>query len=301
MKKFLIAPLFLLLLAACTDEQTTSDTTIFLATSEEPKMSSDSLTDMIQPILQPLIEKLAPLKNISGQAHTTLLRTIDGTMESSEVNTSYTLTDIGKYNAPFEGDIHYNVTFEFNEREFEEGYYFPYDYSYKKSSLQPNWSRENLADYTHESEGVQHGFHPSPQRVLAILSELTSIGHISFYDKEQDIVEIGFELNTETHGDVMNELFLHPVEYHNDFFDASRCWHFTEKPSYIYVIVQPNANELISIHYMTDMYCDIIKANMEMTSAWRYDFDKEISPVMVPEDIVIGAKADEIASFEDSE
>lgn len=301
MRHFFVVTMLLLLLAACTEEQATSNTVVPVVTIEEPTMNDDSLSDIIEPILQPLVEKLAPIKNISGQAHTTFIRTIDEQMEASEVNTSYILTDIGKYSAPFEGDIQYKVAFEFNEHEIEEGYYFPYDYSYKKSSWQPNWHRENLTGYAHESEGVQHGFHPSPQRVLRILSELSSIGHISIYEEEQDLVEIGFELNTERHGDIMNELFLHPVEYHPDFFDASRCWHFTDNPSYIYVIVQPDANELVSIHYLTEMYCDIMKENLEMTSTWSYAFEKDIAPIAVPEEIVLEERADETASFKEAE
>lgn len=300
MKKFFVVILSFLLLTACNKENTAPHVSIpIVAAEEEPLMNGDLLADSIVPILQPLIEKLTPIKNIDGQVHTSLLRTIDGQMESSEVSTSYTLTDIGKYNAPFEGDIQYKVAFEFNERQFEEGYYFPYNYWYKKSSWYPNWHRDNLTDYEHASEGVQHGFHPSPQRVLGILSELSSIGHISVYDQQQDLVEIGFELQTEIHGDVMNELFLHPVEYHNDFFDASRCWHFTNKPSYIYVLVQPEANELVSIHYMTEMHCDIIKANMEISSSSSYHFESDVAPVTVPEEIVV--EAEEMSSAEVSE
>ncbi|MER1987992.1 MAG: hypothetical protein ABS948_19125 [Solibacillus sp.] len=117
-------------------------------------------------------------------------------------------------------------------------------------------------------------------------------------NEEQDLAEIGFELNTDTHAHIMDKLFLQPVEYHEEFFDASRCWHFTEKPSYIYEIVHPAANELVSINYFTEMYCDIIDATVEISSSWSYDFEKNIAPIIVPKEVVAEAEEDELQSIE---
>ncbi|MER2108985.1 MAG: hypothetical protein ABS949_18825 [Solibacillus sp.] len=305
MKNIFIATLPLLLVTACSEEDATPNvvteapSTPPTSTEEEPIMNGDSLQDLIEPILHSLSDKLAPIQHIAGQASTSILRTIDDTMDVMEVNTTYTLTDIGKYSAPFEGDVHYNVTYELADATYsQEGYYFPYDYWYKNSSWYPTWHRENLTNYAHESEGVQHGFHPSPLKVLNILLELTDTGSISMQNEEQDLAEIGFELNTDTHAHIMDKLFLQPVEYHEEFFDASRCWHFTEKPSYIYAIVHPAANELVSINYFTEMYCDIIDATVEISSSWSYDFEKNVAPIIVPKEVVAEAEEDELQSIE---
>lgn len=329
MKRFFIITLSFLLLTACSAESTadptpisdtktdapTTETISTEPTSDVPTQKTimpsetdvsaqldDEPTTTFAKHLKKLLDKISPITDLSGNAKSSFLRTIDGEMVSHDIYTAFTLADIGKYTAPFEGDIYYNVHYEFDEPASQKGYYFPYDYWYKNSSWYPMWHRESLADYEHDSEGVQHGFHPSPQKMLTTLTELSDIAYLSLDDPEQDLMEIGFQLETDTHSEIMNDLFLHPVEYHADFFDASRCWHYTDAPSFVYVVLQPEANELLSIAYHTEMYCDIIDATMEISSILTYDFE-QIEKVTVPKDVEEEAIAEEqgfINPFEDS-
>ena len=234
MKKFILLIAFVFVLTACSNTTTSEQSDADDSTSAEQKNVStndsteensgwgeDPILNEIDydpaKIIEIMKERVAPIMEYSGAVNKLKEDVYLGESTYSSYDLTYTATEVGQYNSDYKFKVHYEQTIEYtDENLMYESYYYPDDVWYLKNSFANEWSYFNLSDL--QDQENQIGFFASPKIFLDYLMPVADLGYITMHDEEQGLMEIAFELNSDTHYDIVAGLFVSGLDYITNFY-----------------------------------------------------------------------------------
>ncbi len=239
MKKIVLLVAFVFVLAACSNTTTPEQTDADASTSTEQKTVSnndsieetqtaehdgwgeDPILNEIEydpvKIIEIMKERVAPITEYSGAVNKLTENVYLGESTYSSYDLTYTATEVGQYNSDYKFKVHYEQTIEYtDENLMYESYYYPDDVWYLKNSFANEWSYFDLSDLQDEENQIH--FFASPKILLDYLTPIADLGHITMQDEEQGLMEIAFELNSDTHYDIVAGLFVSGLDYMTNFY-----------------------------------------------------------------------------------
>ena len=311
MKKVVLLVAFVFVLTACSNTTTPEQTDADSSTSTEQKtVSNNNSTDETQteehdgwgedPVLQEIEydpvkileimkERVASITEYSGSVHK--LRNDVYLEEStySSYDLTYTATEVGQYNSDYKFKVHYEQTIEYTDENLTyESYYYPDDVWYLKNSFANEWSYFDLSDLQDEENQID--FFASPKIFLDYLMPVADLGHITMHDEEQGLMEIAFELNSDTHYEIVAGLFVSGLDYMTNFYHDAIYDLVEDETIYLDVIIDTSRVLPLSFSYNHTMDSEDVEGTIETTATQSYDFTTPVDPIIIPEEVITEAK-----------
>ena len=106
------------------------------------------------------------------------------------------------------------------------------------------------------------------------------------YDEEQNLMEIAFELNSNTQYGLFSELLLCGYDYQTSFFNDTIYDFLDDETISLYVIVDTQHLLPLSLQYNWTMESKEVDGTIEMSSVQSYDFTTPIDEIIIPEEAI---------------
>ena len=315
MKKFILLIAFVFVLTACSNTTTSeqSDADASTPTEQETVSTNDSTEENSgwgeDPILNEIDydpakiieimkERVAPITEYSGAVNKL---TEDVYLGESTYNSSYdltyTATEVGQYNSDYKFKVHYEQTIEYtDEKLMYESYYYPDDVWYLKNSFANEWSYFDLSDLQDQENQIH--FFASPKILLDYLTPIADLGHITMHDEEQGLMEIAFELNSDTHYDIVAGLFVSGLDYMTNFYHDAIYDLVEDETVYLSVIVDTPRILPLSFTYSHTMDSQDVEGTIKTTATQNYDFTTPVDPIIIPEEVIAEATQSDLAELD---
>ena len=299
MRLFIILFTSIMLLAACGNADDAQPVENDASTKEQEVSTSSeianegteaeepSLTEVSQ-IIDMMKERVASITEYAGAVQKTRADVYLEERTYSSYNLAYRATEVGQYNSDHKFKVHYTQEIEYPEENMTyEGYYYPDDVWYVKNSYSNEWYYFDLIQF--KDEPNQIGFFVSPKILLDYLTPIADLGRITMHDEEQSLMEIAFELNSNTHYGLFSELFLDGYDYQTSFFKDTIYDFLDDETISLYIIVDTQHLLPLSFQYNWTMDSQEVDGTIEMSSIQNYDFMTPVEDIIIPEEAIAEA------------
>ena len=304
MRLFIILITSIMLLTACgntndaqpVEEDVTPTNEQEFSTSEETTNEGSQAEDPIlkeieydpAKMIEMMKERVAPITEYAGAVNKIRTDVYLEERTSSSYNLTYTAKEVGQYDSDHKFKVHYMQEIEYPEENMTyEGYYDPDDVWYVKNSYSNEWYYFDLIQF--KDEANQIGFFVSPKILLDYLTPIAHLGRISMHDEEQSLMEIAFELNSNTHYGLFSELFLDGYDYQTGFFKDTIYDFLDDETISLYIIVDTQQLLPLSFQYNWTMDSQEVDDTVEMSSIQNYDFMTPVEDIIIPEEVIAEA------------
>ena len=234
-------------------------------------------------------ERVAPITEYSGAVNKLKEDVYLGESTYRSYDLTYTATEVGQYNSDYKFKVHYEQTIEYtDENLMYESYYYPDDVWYLKNSFANEWSYFDLSDLQDEENQID--FFASPKKFLDYLIPVADLGHITMHNEEQGLMEIAFELNSDTHYEIFAGLFVSGLDYMTNFYHDAIYDLVEDETVSLYVIVDTSRILPLSFTYSHTMDSQDVEGTIETTATQSYDFTTPVDPIIIPEEVIAEAR-----------
>lgn len=305
MRVFVILVTSIMLLTACrntddaqrVEEDVISTNEQEVSTSEEIANEGAQAEDPIlkeidydpAKIIEVMKERIAPITEYAGAVNKTRADVYLEERTYSSYNLTYTATEVGQYDSDYKFKVHYMQEIEYPEENMTyEGYYYPDDVWYMKNSYSNEWYYYDLIQF--QDEQNQIGFFVSPKTLLDYLTTIADLGRITMQDEEQGLMEMAFELNSNTYYGLFAELFLDGYDYETSFFKDTIYDFIDDETVYLYLMIDTQHLLPLSFSYNWTMDSQEIEGTVEMSSIQNYDFITPVEDTIIPEEAIAEAE-----------
>ena len=319
MKKIILLLTFIFVLAACnntaipektdadaspsTEQQSVSnnDSNDKTHTEENYSWGEDPILKEIEydpaKMIEMMKERVAPITEYAGAVYKIRADVYLEERTSSSYNLTYTATEVGQYDSDHKFKVHYMQEIEYPEENMTyEGYYYPDDVWYVKNSYSNEWYYFDLIEF--KDEANQIGFFVSPKILLDYLTPIADLGRISMHDEEQSLMEIAFELNSDTHYEIFAGLFVSGLDYMTNFYHDAIYDLVEDETVYLYVIVDTSRILPLSFTYSHTMDSQDVEGTIKTTATQNYDFTTPVDPIIIPEEVITEATQSDLAELD---
>lgn len=320
MKRFIILLVAAMLLTACNDTDNAQpsegdvtvtneqETSTAEETSDETTVTPTEFTEGEDPILKEvdydsvkiieiMKERVASITEYTGAVNKLKTDVYLEDRTYSSYDLTYTATEVGQYNSDRKFKVHYKQEIEYPEEKLTyESYYYPDDIWYLKNSFANEWSYFDLSDLQDEENQID--FFASPKVFLDYLMPVADLGHITMHDEEQGLMEIAFELNSNTHYDIVAGLFVSGLDYMTNFYHDAIYDLVEDETVYLYVIVDTTRVLPLSFTYNHTMDSKDVEGTIETTATQSYDFTTPVDDIIIPEEVIAEATQGDLAQLD---
>ena len=314
MKKIVLLLAFVFVLTACSNTTTPNQTDTDDSTSTEQKtVSTNDSTDENSgwgedpilneidydpvKIIEIMKERVAPITEYSGAVNKLKEDVYLGESTYSSYDLTYTATEVGQYNSDHKFKVHYEQTIEYtDENLMYESYYYPDDVWYLKNSFANEWSYFDLSDL--QDQENQINFFASPKILLDYLTPIADLGHITMQDEEQGLMEIAFEVNSDTHYDIFAGLFVSGLDYMTNFYHDAIYDLVEDETVYLSVIIDTIRVLPLSFSYNHTMDSQDVEGMIKTTATQSYDFTAPVNDIIIPEEVIAEATQADLAELD---